>query len=93
MAFAPQEIVALALDGGYDDAAVALARVDDLSDPWVLAACLHAVGHLARRFGRYPAAEAERLWAAATARPDEKPVSGALEDAEDDILQHSATPA
>ncbi|MEJ2002753.1 MAG: hypothetical protein P8X77_15470 [Maritimibacter sp.] len=90
MAIAPQEIIGLAMDAGYDDAAAGLARIEDLSDPWLLAACLHSVGHLARRFGRYPGTEAARFWAEATARPEEKPVAGALEDAEDDILKYSA---
>jgi hypothetical protein len=90
MAIAPQEILGLAMEAGYDDAVAALGRIEDLADPWVLAACLHAIGHLSRRFGRYPSGEAARFWAAATARPGEKPVAGALEDAEDDIVSFGA---
>ncbi len=90
MATSPQEIIGLAMDAGYDDAVAGLRRVEDLSDAWVLAACLHSIGHLARRFGRYPGGEAGRFWAEATGRPGEKPVSGALEDAEDDIMTSGA---
>lgn len=91
MAIAPQDIIGLAMDAGYDDTVVALGRIDDLSDPWLLAACLHSIGHLARRFGQYPSDAAARFWAEALARPDDKPAAAALEDAEDDILKFGAT--
>lgn len=93
MEIAPRDIISLALESDYADCVAALARVDDLGDPWLLAACLHAIGHLARRHGRYPGAEAARFWAEALARPDEQPVAGALEDAEEGIVASGASAA